>query len=331
MGLIVSIAALVAAAVFIIAFYTFSICFRTPVNHPNDPYVPLKGKQYAAVADNIHSCISIMDKTPCRWVYVNSFDDLQLAGRYYHTADGAPLVILMHGYRSLALRDCCGGFMLCKKMGFNVLAVDQRAHGCSEGSVISFGIQERYDCQRWVDFAVAEFGPDTKIVLSGLSMGAATVLMASSLSLPENVVAIMADSPYNTASGIIRKVCRDGNLPDGLAYPFIKLGAKVFGHFNLEETSAMESVKHAKVPILLIHGEDDRFVPCDMSRELYEACGDMAQLHTFPEAGHGLAYMIDPVRYEIVTVDFLWDIPELTDHMQTNAYAQKIRQRQLDF
>ena len=320
MSLVIILLAMVAAAVLFLAFYTFWICFRTPVNHPNDPYVPLKGKQYAAVAENIRSCVSIMDKTPFRWVYVNSFDGLQLAGRYYHTADGAPLIILMHGYRSLALRDCCGGFMLARKMGFNVLAVDQRAHGCSEGSVITFGIQERYDCQRWIDFAVAEFGPDTKIVLSGLSMGAATVLMASSLSLPENVVAIMADSPYNTASGIIRKVCRDGNLPDKLAYPFIKLGARLFGHFNLEETSAMDSVKNAKVPILLIHGEDDRFVPCDMSRDLYEACAGNAQLHTFPETGHGLAYMIDPVRYEIVTVDFLWEIPALQEHMQNNAY-----------
>lgn len=330
MTIIIAILVIIAAAVLFLAFYTFSICFRAPVIHPNDPYAPLKGKQYAAVEENMHACIAIMEKSECRQVYVNTFDGLQLAGRYYHTAGGAPLVILMHGYRSLALRDCCGGFMLSKKMGFNVLAVDQRAHGNSEGTVISFGIQERHDCLRWIDYAIAEFGQDTKIILSGLSMGAATVLMANSLDLPENVVAIMADSPYNTAAGIIRKVCRDGNLPDKLAYPFIKLGAKLFGHFNLEETSAMESVKNAKVPVLLIHGEDDHFVPCDMSRALHEACNGNAQLHTFPDAGHGLAYMINPVRYEIVTVDFLWDVPALSDHMKANEYCNKVHKRQLD-
>ena len=103
-------------------------------------------------------------------------------------------------------------------------------------------------------------------------MGAATVLMASELNLPENVVCIIADSPYSSPKAIIRKVCRDRHLPDWLAYPFIRIGAKIFGGVSIEECSAEDAVRNARIPILLIHGEDDRFVPCQMSKRIFRAC-----------------------------------------------------------
>ncbi len=317
-------ASLAICLILVISLYTFKICFYSPPKRTADPYALLKGEQYEAVKDNILACTKIMDKEHSEWVYTTSFDGLRLAGRYYHSSDGAPVMILLHGYRSFSLRDSTGGYMLGKKLGFNILAVDQRAHAESQGNVISFGINERRDCLNWVNFVLERFGRETKIVLSGLSMGAATVLMAAELQLPENVVAIMADCPYSSPAEIIRKVSTDTHYPEKLAYPFIRLGAAVYGHFNLEETSACKAVKNTRIPILLLHGEDDRFVPCDMSRKIYSCCTENAQLHTFPGAGHGLCYMVDPVRYESVVIHFLMDIPALRAHLQSSKYALDI-------
>ena len=308
-----------------ISFYTFYVCFYSKRNRTEDPYAVMRGKQYQEVKDNIIACTRIMDKAPCEWVYTQSTDGLKLAGRYYHTAEVAPLMILFHGYRSMSLRDCAGGYILAKKMGFNVLAVDQRAHAESEGRVITFGIREHKDCESWINFALKRFGDDTKIVLSGLSMGAATVLMASKLDLPKNVAAILADCPYSAPADIIRKVCRDRHMPDHLAYPFIRLGAWIYGRFDLEMITASNAVKKAAVPILLIHGEDDRFVPCEMSRLIHSCCASKSQLHTFGGAGHGLCYMVDPIRYEMITIRFLSELPALHTHMEMNEYAKEMK------
>jgi len=317
-------AAVLIGLILAVSFYTFYICFYSKPDRIEDPYTIMRGKQYQQVKDNMIACTRIMDKASCEWVYTDSFDGLKLAGRYYHTAEGAPLMILFHGYRSMSLRDCAGGYILSKKLGFNVLAVDQRAHAESEGRVITFGIREHRDCESWIRFAINRFGSDTKIILSGLSMGAATVLMAAQLPLPSNVAAILADCPYSSPADIIRKVCRDRHLPDHLAYPFIRLGAWIYGRFDLEMTTACNAVKKATVPILLIHGEDDRFVPCEMSRLIRNCCASPSQLHTFSGAGHGLCYMVDPIRYEMVTIHFLNELPALHTHMNFNEYAKEM-------
>lgn len=300
------------------SYYAYRVAFYVPKTHPADPYAAISGEQYEAVADLILRATRAMEKHRFEPVRITAGDGTKLFGRLYVHDEAAPLQILFHGYRSSAYRDCCGGHALAWKMGFNTLVVDQRAHGDSGGRAITFGIKERYDCLAWVSYAVRRFGPDVKISLTGLSMGAATVLAASELDLPENVACIIADSPFDSPESIIRKVCRDDKLPDKLAWPFIKLGARIYGGFNIGESSAIEAVKHAKVPILLIHGEDDRYVPCPMSRALHENCASRAVLKTYPGAGHGLAYMVDPEGYEIAVYDFLRTIPAFEGHILGN-------------
>lgn len=238
-------------------------------------------------------------------VFINSFDGLKLHGRYYHVKDGAPLDIQFHGYNGNAMRDFCGGNKISRESGHNSLLIDQRAHGMSRGKTISFGINERKDCLSWVRYAVERFGEDTEIVLSGVSMGAATVLMASDLGLPKNVKAIVADCGYSSPKAIINKVMRDSGLPDKLMYPFVWLGAMVFGKFNLTESSAVSAVSESDVPILIIHGGTDDFVPCYMAEEIYKACRSEKKLLIVPGAGHGMSYLVDKDLYEKTVKDFI--------------------------
>ena len=295
------------------AWYAYSICFYSPKSNRVTPQEPLKGEQYDAVSEHIFRITHIMEKIPFEDISIVSHDGLKLYGRYYHVKDGAPIQILFHGYRSHPFRDCSGAHALSRKMGFNALVIDQRAHGASEGNTISFGVQERNDVYGWIWYCVNRFGENVPIILSGLSMGASTILMASDEKFPPNVKCIIADSPYSSPKAIIEKVCRDEHYPLTLCRPFFHLGAFLFGRFNLNETSAKSAVAKATVPILLIHGEDDRFVPCSMTHEIAAECGSYIEVHTFPEAGHGLCYMTDPKAYERIVYRFFSRIPELRD------------------
>lgn len=298
--------------ILLISYYTYRTAFYSARNKHTKPDDPIEGKQYEEVAENISRVTRIMGQYDFESVVITSFDGTRLFGRYYHLKDGAPLMLLMHGYRSHPYRDCGGGHALSRKMGYNALVVDQRAHGDSEGRTITFGIKERRDCLCWIEYANRRFSPHTPIILSGLSMGAATVLMASELHLPNNVACIMADCPYSSPAAIIEKVCADMHYPVALCRPFLHLGARLYGGFKLGECTAEEAVSHANVPILLLHGEEDHFVPCEMSRKIAAQCASRHELHTFPDAGHGLCYMTDPKRYEHIICAFLCSIPALS-------------------
>ena len=231
-------------------------------------------------------------------VTVRSHDGLTLVGRLYEETESDVVHIIFHGWRGNALRDGCGGSRLARDAGHSILLVDQRAHGESDGNVITFGIKEKYDCLDWVNFARERFGSDIKILLVGVSMGAATVLMASDLDLPANVKGIAADCGYSSPEAIVRKVCCDMGIPDRVGYPFVRVSARLFGGFSMKDGGAVEAVKHARVPILLIHGEEDGFVPFSMCREIYDACASEKYLLAVPHAGHGLSFFYDRKAYE---------------------------------
>jgi fermentation-respiration switch protein FrsA (DUF1100 family) len=227
-----------------------------------------------------------------------SHDGLTLRGRYYECNPGGLIELLFHGYRGDAERDLSGGVARCLALGRNALLIDHRAAGRSEGHVITFGIREHRDCLAWVAHAVRRFGPDCKLVLTGISMGAATVMMAAGEPLPPQVVCVLADCGYTSPREIIEKVIRDMRLPSRLLYPFVRLGARLFGHFDLEATAPIEAVQRACVPLILIHGDADAFVPCEMSERLYNRCSSAHKAFvSVPGAGHGLAFAVDREAY----------------------------------
>ena len=142
-----------------------------------------------------------------------------------------------------------------------------------------------------------QFGPKVKIILTGISMGAATVMMAAGEELPPNVIGVLADCGYASPKAILKKVIRQMRIPVGTGYFLVRLGAKLFGGFDPEEDSAVEAMKKCKVPVIFFHGEEDALVPCEMSRECFEACTVKKRLVTMPGAEHGLCYPVDAERY----------------------------------
>lgn len=288
---------LIAALFLLITYICFRMAFYVPDRHPDDPIeiVP-PGEIYAPFKEKMERWERETQAMPHEVFTITSFDGLTLYGNYYEYKKGAPIELMFHGYRGNAHRDLSGGVQRCFKLGCNALIVDQRASLRSGGNVISFGINEHKDCLRWVDFMVEHFGADVRILLTGISMGASTVLMAAGKPLPSNVIGVLADCGYDSAENIITKVIRQLHLP-AFFYFFVKAGARIYGGFDLEETSPVSALKSCSVPVLFFHGENDDFVPCQMSRINYEACASKKRLVTVPKAGHGLAYPIDPEGY----------------------------------
>lgn len=286
------------------SYYAYRIAFYSPIRN-RDQVVKPKDPQYDPYREEMRRIYSQLNNRPCEFVSIVSHDGLRLSGRYYHIKDGAPLDIGFHGYRSHPFTDFSGGTELSFQMEHNVLLIDERAHGRSEGSTISFGIQERLDLLDWVNYAVKRFGPEVQILLYGVSMGGATVLMASDLDLSSNVKGIIADCPYAKPLDVILYVGKRTAFPSWLIKPFAILSARIYGGFDLLETDAVRAVRKARVPILIIHGEDDRYVPCQMSEPLAEANPEMVRRFTIPGAAHGISYLVDTPRYHQIVKEFV--------------------------
>lgn len=282
----------------VLVYLCFRRVFHERDNRKKSVYTIPKTEQYQKEHNRMIDLIKETDILPFEEVQITSYDGLTLVGSYYHKKDGAPLHIQVHGYRSSGVRDFCGANKIAREAGHNTLLIDQRAHGRSGGHVISFGVKESRDCVSWAEYAMERFGSDVPVFLSGISMGASSVLLATGQELPENVVGIIADCPYCAAENIICKVIQDMNLPPKVVYPILQMGAMMFGRFRLGQADVRQAVKHTRFPILLIHGQDDRFVPWEMSAELYEANPEKITFEAFPGAGHGISYIVDTERYE---------------------------------
>ena len=137
-------------------------------------------------------------------IFIKSDDNLKLHATLLRSKSNKNCVICFHGYTGKGLNDYGSIAKFYIEQGFNMLIVDERAHGDSEGTYIGFGVLDRYDVVKWVEYAIKRFGNDVNIMLHGDSMGATTVLLASGLNLPKNVKAIVADCGFTSAYDVFR-------------------------------------------------------------------------------------------------------------------------------
>ena len=294
-------------AVLITAFVCYRIMlYSKPRRMPGEgEYEIPEGEIYAVFKEDMIGWTKMIRAYPYKEYSIQSFDGLTLRAKLYEYKPGAPIELMFHGYRGYAERDLSGGVERCFKLGHSALLIDHRGAGYSDGHVITFGILEKRDALRWVDFAVKEFGEDAKLILTGISMGAATVMMVAGEPLPPQIRYVLADCGYTSPREIISKVMRDLKLPPALLYPCATLGARLFGRFNLNEDSPLEAMARCKVPVVFAHGDADDFVPYDMSVRLCEICtGRHKKLITIHGAGHGLAFPVARDEYVAALAEF---------------------------
>ncbi|MGN1179721.1 MAG: alpha/beta hydrolase [Suilimivivens sp.] len=286
-------------------YYLYRLVFCYPLKKRPDVHQIPESDLYKEYRDVMAASVNDMEKTPHENIGICSFDGCRLYGKLYKMKKDAPLILFFHGYHGMSAWDGYGLFNICKENGINILMVDERAHGKSEGNAITFGIKERYDCKLWTEYAVQLLGEETDIFLAGVSMGAASVMMATELGLPGNVKGIVADCGYSEPSEIIKETVRKLKFPVSPVYFLIKAGAHIFGRFNIEDASPLEAVKKLEIPILFIHGTQDSVVPVSMNEELYESCAGRKERVLIAGADHANSALADYETYRKAVIGFL--------------------------
>ena len=255
-----------------------------------------------------------MMERPHNDVWQTSFDGLKLHATYFPAQDQQgrqKLVICFHGYTSQGMSDYIGLSDYYQKRGFAMLLPDARAHGASEGEYIGFGCLDRQDALGWVRWAVEELGEETEILLHGTSMGAATLLMLSGLSLPEQVKGIVSDCGFTSPKEVFTHVLHSMyHLPAFPLIPGADLVNRKLAGYGMDECNAKREVEKAEVPILFIHGGNDTFVPCSMCDEIYEHRGSKKRKLIIEGAAHAESYYKDMESYEEALTEFIGEVLE---------------------
>ena len=235
---------------------------------------------------------------------ITSDDGLKLKARWFQKNGSHKWVIAVHGYHSDmgAMEPYAQWY---NEQGFQVLTPDLRAHGTSEGDYIGMGWLDRKDILLWIDTILKE-DAQAQIVLHGVSMGAATVMMTSGETLPDNVKAIVEDCGYTSVWDIFSSEMKVRfGLPD---FPLMNVSSMMSSFkagYDWKEASALEQVKKSRTPMLFIHGDQDDFVPTDMVYPLYEAAAGEKQLLVVKGAGHAKARETDSDLYWRTVRSFL--------------------------
>lgn len=251
---------------------------------------------------------------PMKKAEIVSWDGLTLSGHFLEHPNQERLVIMFHGWRGSWEKDEAALAHGLYEKNCSILMTEQRAHGGSQGRYIGFGILERYDCLEWIRYATEQFG-ELPIYLSGVSMGASTVLMAAGEELPEQVNGVIADcgftSPYEMVKIFASKFMHMKKEKAEKVIEKVNRLCKKKADYDLREYCTLDAMKNCQIPVFFVHGTQDHFVPYEMSVENYKACTGRKQFLSVEGAAHTKSYLTEPERYvKEVSEFFRWELAE---------------------
>ncbi|MDO5520166.1 MAG: alpha/beta hydrolase [bacterium] len=237
--------------------------------------------------------------------YVTSRDGLQLHNYEINALSKShKYAIVVHGYTSSG-KSMGRIAKYFSDRGYHVIVPDLRGHGQSEGDYIGMGWHERNDLIDLIQSIIAK-DDHARIVLAGVSMGAASVLMVSGEAIPDNVVAIIEDSSYTSVwEEFSYELSELFHIPSFPIIPATSLLTKYRAGYDFKEASAIEQVRKSKTPTLFIHGSKDTFVPPYMMNELYDACNAPKDRLLIEGAGHAQSIEIASEQYMVKVSEFL--------------------------
>lgn len=271
-----------------------------------DNHLQAEGRRWARAAEGFRS------------VTIQAVDGLQLWSVFLPAEGSHRWAICMHGYHDTYESMGAIGRRY-YETGWNVLMPDQRGHGKSEGDYVGWGYDERLDLVAWINHVVRR-DPQAEIVIHGVSMGAATVLMATGGPLPRQVKAAVSDCAFTTVEEEMRHVVLQrakrmpsipASVPVGVLFALLRRTALRRAGYDLRNAAPEAAVAHSKTPTLFIHGTEDTLVPDYMMSRLYQAARCPKSFLWLPEAGHAMAVGTDPDLYW-ATVDTF-----LQEHLET--------------
>ena len=233
------------------------------------------------------------------WRQTSSQGGLHLKARYYPAATTTPkTMVVVHGFgdNSLTLGNYIRFF---HQAGYNVLAPDNRSHGHSQGKYIGFGWQDRQDLQDWIQQLIRRKGSNVQIGLFGVSMGASTVMYYLGLKVPKQVKTAIADCGYASINGeLTYELKRLFNLPSAPLIPTANLYTHALAHYSLYDGETAQTLKHNRIPLFIIHGTKDTFVPTSNAKLNYQNDSGPKKLWLVKGAKHARSYQKNPALYQ---------------------------------
>lgn len=253
----------------------------------------------------LYQCARRLRQKPMDTVYLTARDGRRLVGHWWEHPNAQRVIVAMHGWRSSWDNDFGMASDFFQKQNCSVLFAEQRAQNGSEGDCIGFGVLERYDCLAWTNWVIEKTEGKLPVYLAGVSMGATTVMLTAGLDLPEQVRGIVADCGFTSIHDISRHVIKNNlrlhygvgpRTVDGICRRRLQVGAK-------EHTTA-DVLRNTDIPILIVHGTEDTFVPVAMAYENFAASKGPKELLIVPGADHGMSYYLNRQGYEAALLRF---------------------------
>ncbi|MGI6593731.1 MAG: alpha/beta hydrolase [Christensenellales bacterium] len=309
-AIITGLSALTLGAILLGTKLLFNAFFKRPKKQNSSPvpslpkgqvkmYEKLMGTTMNEFIDYVKTNIKKIIDIERQELEILSDDGLKLKGYFTPAPTQSDITVLcIHGYKSDGMGDFSGMFPVFREKNYNYMTINHRAHGKSEGEYIGFGVLDYHDTRKWID-EINKLVPNGKIILYGVSMGAATTMHLSELDLPENVVCAVSDCGFTSVWDEFSFQLK--NLFKLPAKPILNLVESWCIHqakYDFTTETPLKAVANAKVPILFIHGENDVFVPTFMVNQCYDACPSEKELLIVKEAGHAQSHMTDPKLYE---------------------------------
>ena len=290
-------------------FFDMAVNRKNTCNLPEGKKSPEqleKEKKRAAIIETAKMWIQT---NPHETVSVTSYDGLKLVADFIPAETPTEdTIILVHGYRASGVKDFGAMLKFYHGLGLNILLVDDRGHGRSEGKFICYGWNDHFDVMKWIDYLCVKFSDNAKIFLHGVSMGAATVMMVAGEKLPPQVKGVIEDCGYTTANEQFDHVLKS------IFYitwgkPFIAAARTIalqLAKFDFNDCDSLKALAKTKLPFLFIHGSNDNFVPTAMVYKNYNACASTHKSIQLVEgAGHAESYNVNPRLYEKVVTEFI--------------------------
>jgi len=233
---------------------------------------------------------------------IDSFDGLKLHAKVFFPAENSNRwAILVHGYGrdGRFAYDYADEYL---KRGWNVLIPDLRAAGQSEGKFITMGALESKDIALWAE----KIPQNSKVIMHGVSMGAATVLLTAGTQNIKNLCAVVEDCGYTSAYEMFSAQLNEiFGLPEYPVMPCANFVCKIKTGVKISDAAPINFVENIKIPVLFIHGDADKLVPVEMSEKLYEKATATKEKFIVAGAGHADSKRINPEIYFNKVFEFL--------------------------
>ena len=309
MKLFFGILILIVLALAVIAEVFFQFTFtKQGMRIPGKPY--LKEGEYdlrswKAFEQRHTEDVQWLSSQPKKEVTIVSDDGLKLYGQYFKAEKPDRIVLCVHGYRGSAFHDFASVSRFLHEQNCDLLLIDQRASGKSEGAFITFGAKEKTDIRNWCEYLSANNSKGLPIYLYGISMGAASVLCALDQGVGSVINGVIADCGFSSARSILAYRARHTfHTPSFPVLNLMELYCSLRAGFRFAEADAEQTLRSTTVPVLFIHGSEDHFVPIENSIRNYEACASEKELVLINGGIHASSYNTDEALYQSKLLSF---------------------------